>query len=150
MTDVKKERLEKARLRGFDVIDPTSEDVVKKVKEMTDGKGADIVFDVAGVQSTATMSTQLVKIRGQIVIVAIFNNPPNFNFRDVSFKEFDVIGVRVYNFEDYDIAIDMVYNKRINIEGLATHIFDLEDGEKAFITMENGEGMKILFKINES
>lgn len=149
ITDVKEERLEKALAKGFNVIDSTKEDVVKKVMEITNGKGADIVFDVAGVQSTATMCTQLAKIRGQIVVVAVFNNPPNFNLRDINFKELDVIGVRVYNFEDYEIAIDMVYNKRINIEGIATHIFDLDEGEKAFATMEKGEGMKILFKINE-
>lgn len=148
VTDVKEERLEKARARGFCAIDSTKEDVFKKVMEITNGKGADVVFDAAGVQATINMSTQLTKIRGQIVVVAVFNNPPNVNLRDVNFKEFDVIGVRVYNFEDYEIAIDMVYNKRIKVEGLVTHIFDLEEGNKAFSTMENGQGMKILFKIN--
>lgn len=147
--DVNKERIERARSRGFAVYNPDECNTVDAIMEATYKKGADVVFDAAGVQSTAEICTKLVKIRGQIVVVAVFNTPPNVNYRDVNFNELDIIGVRVYNYEDYDIAINMINKKRINIEGLATHIFSLEDAGKGFAAMEKGECMKILFKICE-
>lgn len=149
MTDVKEDRIQKARERDFMVINSLKENLVEKIMDLTNGKGADIVFDVAGVEATAAIDTKLVRVRGQIVVVAVFNDPPRVNYRDVSFKEIDIVGVRVYNFEDYDMAINLVYNKKINVSNIVTHIFNLDEGEKGFKVMESGNGMKVLFKLND-
>lgn len=147
LVDVKEDRIQKAIERGFMVVDPLKENLFEKVMNLTNGKGADIVFDVAGVESTATIDTKLVRAKGQIVVVAVFNDPPRVNYRDVVFKELDIVGVRVYNFEDYKIAINLVYNKRIDVSDIVTHVFDLDEAEKAFNAMESGYGMKVLFKL---
>lgn len=147
VTDVSSERIKRARARGFLVLNPLTDDIVTEINRITGGKGADIVFDAAGVRSTAELGTRIVKIRGQIVVVAVFNEPPNVDYRAVNFRELGITGVRVYNFEDYEIAVDMVYKQKIKVDGIVTHIFGLEEAEQAFTIMEKGEGMKILFRI---
>ncbi len=149
VVDVNRGRIERARQRGFTVHNPNEGSIVEAIAEATAGKGADIVFDAAGAQSTAEIATKLVKIRGQIVVVAVFNALPKVNYRDVNFHELDVIGVRVYNYEDYAIAIRMVADKRIPVQGLATHVMSLEQAEQGFAAMEQGEGLKVLFRIGD-
>jgi (R,R)-butanediol dehydrogenase / meso-butanediol dehydrogenase / diacetyl reductase len=130
VVDVNPDRTEKARSRGFTVHNPEKCNIVEAVMEATGNKGADVVFDAAGAPSMAETATKLVKSRGQVVVVAVYNNPPKVNYRDVNFNELDIIGVRVYNYEDYGIAVKMMNDGRIRTEGLATHVFNLEDAQK--------------------
>ncbi|SMB98978.1 2-desacetyl-2-hydroxyethyl bacteriochlorophyllide A dehydrogenase [Thermanaeromonas toyohensis ToBE] len=148
ITEVAPERLERARARGFLALNALAQDVEAEVRAVTCGKGVDVVFDAAGVPATAELSTRIVKVRGQVVVVGVFNEPPPVDYRTVSFRELDIIGVRVYNFEDYQIAADMIYKRKIKVDGIVTHIFKLEEAERACEIMERGEGMKILFRLD--
>jgi len=147
-SEVATDRLNMARTKGFLAINALVQDVEAEIMAITSKKGVDVVFDAAGVPSTAELSTRIIKIRGQVVVVGVFNEPPLVDYRTVIARELDIIGVRVYNFEDYQIAVDMIYNKKLKMDDIVTHIFKLEEAESAFEIMERGKGMKILFRVH--
>lgn len=49
--DLVPDRLERARRRGIEVIDTSSDDVVDRVMELTGGRGADAVIDAVGMEA---------------------------------------------------------------------------------------------------
>ena len=84
------------RLGAEVAIDHTSEDVVARVAELTDARGADVVFDVVGGDQTETI-WRCVAYEGRYVPVG-FNDDPQSGLtgralRKVSSQNFSVVGV---------------------------------------------------------
>ena len=53
------------------MIDPTSEDVVERLEELTGGIGPDLVFDCAGARPTLDQAMNIVRRDGQVMLVAV-------------------------------------------------------------------------------
>ncbi|NEU31029.1 alcohol dehydrogenase catalytic domain-containing protein [bacterium LRH843] len=141
--EVSKNRQVFAREQGFTVIDAL-DNPTKKVLEYTNGRGADIVYEVAGVKQTALLSTELVKITGQVVIVSVFKEPVNVDLQGLNFRELSMIGVRVYTDKDYEAATDIIA-KHPEIASIITHKLPLSEGRRGFEMMrEATDAMKIL------
>ena len=72
--DVNKERLALAKEKGLAdiVLDPREADIVQKVKELTDGRGADRVFEVAGAKNTFELAWQAARPSAIVVVVALY------------------------------------------------------------------------------
>ena len=63
------------------VIDPTQEDPVKASEEMTGGAGVHVVFDCAGIKGTLDQAANMVRPRGQVVLIAVPWEPHPSNRR---------------------------------------------------------------------
>ncbi|MCM3716125.1 alcohol dehydrogenase catalytic domain-containing protein [Alkalihalobacillus oceani] len=141
--EVSEQRRQFAKEQGFKVIDGNDQPV-EKVMEQTKGNGADIVFEVAGVPATALLSTELVKITGQVVIVSVFKEPSKVDLQALNFRELSMLGVRVYTDKDYEIAMRMLctYPEFSNV---ITHKLPLEEAERGFALMREAEAaLKVL------
>ncbi len=138
-------RVKLARSMGFDVVSPAETDLVKYVAEKTDGGLADVVFEVAGVQPTVDIMTEVAGIRGRIVMVAIHGQPRPVNLFKFFWKELKLIGARVYEPEDYDKAIALVSSGKLELEALVTSVAPLSDVQSVFENIDrNPDGMKVL------
>lgn len=145
LSEVNPFRLQFARDLGFDTVDPRKIDLVKTVEERTNGGGADIVFEVSGTQTGASVMTDLVRTRGRIVVVAIFADPPRLDLFRFFWRELKLCGVRVYEPEDYDKAIDIVAKGDLPLKQLISARKGLSDLQSVFEQIEaGGEFMKIL------
>src|SRR4051812_37595448 len=60
------------------VLDPTKDDVVTKVRELTGGLGAHIAFDAAGAQEGLNQAIHAICARGTLVNIAIWEKPVSF------------------------------------------------------------------------
>lgn len=69
------------------VIDPTSQDVVAEVERLTDGQGADVGFDAAGVQVAVDTAFKAIKARGMLVNIAVWEKRATLNMNDIVFRE---------------------------------------------------------------
>lgn len=64
VVDIMEKRLEKAmELGAAGVINGVKEDVLEKVKQFTDGKGADLVIETAGTEITTRQAIHMAKKR---------------------------------------------------------------------------------------
>jgi len=132
VTDIVDSHLDKAlELGATDVVNSRTDDVVSRIKELTDGKGVDIVFETAGIAATAVQTGYIVKRGGTIVMVGnIFGDVP-FNFRNIYVKEAQIRGVFRYH-STYPTAIEAVASGRIDIKRIVTGVYSFADAERAF------------------
>jgi len=145
ISEVNPYQLDKANSLGFITINPLVEDIIKRVDNLTNGKGADLLFDAAGVPSTAEQSTKLVKVQGEIVIVGVFEEPAEFDFLSFMNKEQKAVGIRVYSAGDVKKAVELLEAKLIDVRPLISHKLKLDDIEKGFkLIKNNAETMKIM------
>lgn len=128
------------------VFDPREIDVIAKIKELTDGLGADISFECIGNEKTAPLAIQLARKMGKVVMVGIFERESTFNFFEVTANEKEIIGSLAYNGE-FSTAISLMNDGRIQGEPMITGKIKLEDIiEKGFDELVNHkeENIKIL------
>lgn len=87
-------KLEVARAHGADhLIDSSQEDVRARVKELTDGRGADVVYDPVGGESFAA-SLRSIAFEGRILIIGFAGGSvPQIPANHLLVKNVDVIGL---------------------------------------------------------
>ena len=60
---------------GLATVDPATVDVAPHVREQTGGAGADVVFEVSGSAAGVRTATDVLAVRGRLVVVAIHPQP---------------------------------------------------------------------------
>lgn len=109
VSEVSKVRQEFARTFGArHIIDPISEDVITKSKELSGSDGPDVVFDCAGVPASLTTACSAIKVRGTVVNVAIWKKEVPFNPNLLVFREANYTAVLGYQKKDFQAVIDQL------------------------------------------
>lgn len=145
ISEVNPVRIELAQSMGFQVVNPAEANLVEAVQAHTDKRMADVVFEVAGVQATVDIMTEIAGLRGRIVMVAIHGQPKPVNLFKFFWKELQLIGARVYEKEDYEEAIQLITANQLPFEQLITGIEPLSSIQSVFEKIDqNPDGMKVL------
>lgn len=148
ISEVNKNRIAFINSLGIRTVNPIEQDLVQIVEEFTNGSMADVVFEVSGVQAGVTAMTQLPKVRGRIVMVAIHSEPKAVDLFRFFWREIKLIGARVYEPEDFDEAIALAASGTLPLDKMITQVSLLEDAKKVFETIDqNPAGMKYLLEI---
>ena len=129
---------------GFEVLDPRAVDQVAWVTDWTGGAGADVVFEVSGAAAAVLGATDLARVRGRLVIVAIHPDPRPVNLQRVFWRELTIIGARVYQRADYETAVELLTRGVIPADLLITRIEPIGRTMAAFEALASGQAMKIL------
>lgn len=72
--------------------DPLQSDIVTSTLKATNGRGVDIAFDAAGVQTTMDAAVLSVRARGTIVNVASWEKPPTIDMNIILIREVIIMG----------------------------------------------------------
>lgn len=129
------------------VLDPTEEDVVMHIKDVTGG-GAEICLDCAGVQDTTTHALDAARVYGKVVFigekkaVAIQLSP------HILRKELTIFGSWYFTNAEFNEQVEH-YRRGLPIEGLITHRFTLEEAPEAYACFRAGETGKAVFYHDE-
>jgi erythritol/L-threitol dehydrogenase len=144
--DTKPERLELAKKFGADlVMNPLEENVVKKVKDMTDGYGCDVYIEATGHPDAVVQGLQMIRKLGRFVEFSVFSHDVTVDWSIISDrKQLDVLGVHLGPY-CYPFVIDAIGDGRLPTEGVVTHKLPLEEYGKGLEMMKKGEKtLKIL------
>jgi 2-desacetyl-2-hydroxyethyl bacteriochlorophyllide A dehydrogenase len=133
---------------GFTTLDPRETDQVEWVNEWTGGAGADVVFEVSGAAQAVLGATDLAKVRGTLVVVAIHPVPREINLQRLFWRELSILGARVYQRVDFETAVELLAGGVIPAELLITRIVPLDQTQEAFADLEAGRAMKILVAVS--
>jgi len=152
MADVLDHRLELARNLAADLaINPNREDLLQRVKQVTDGEGADVVIEVVGSSSTILQTMDLVRAGGRILIAGLsvesfITEPPTFWMRQL-LKEVTIETSRSYAANDWNAAIKLASRGDINCSALVTHRFGLDEVTRAYEVADRklDNSMKVIF-----
>ena len=74
-------------------IDPTKGDLVAEVERLTEGEGADVGFDAAGVQVAVDTAFKAIKARGTLVNIAVWEKRATLAMNDIVFRERAYMGM---------------------------------------------------------
>ena len=130
--DLEDYRLELSEKYGADAtINAKNEDVVKTVRKLTK-IGSDIVIESAGTISTVEQTSFLVRKAGKVALVG--ESKGYLNLEDADEALFFTIYISPV---EYPSAVELIARKLVDVKGLITHRFKLEDFEKALETANN-------------
>jgi threonine dehydrogenase-like Zn-dependent dehydrogenase len=132
-------KLALAREFGADAaIDVENENALARVRELTDGQGADVVIDVSS-YSTAPVAQALDFVRpgGRVVLAGVkgFKAIPDFVSDKIVMKEISLQGAIGVTSSGYRSAIRLLESRRYPVEKMHTHDFALRDAELAIRTL---------------
>lgn len=120
------------------VIDIENEDAQRRVKDLTNGRGADVVIEVsANAPEPVAEALHYVAVGGRIVLAGVkgFKSVPDFISDLIVVKEVTIKGVLGVTSRSYKAAIRLIESGKLPLEKLHTHDFALEDAERAIQTL---------------
>ena len=130
--DVFDEKLQTAKEFGADeVINSRTEDAVARVKELTDGYGADIVFEAAGAPVTTQMTEKIAARGGVITLIGCTHGATPFEFYHIIEREISIKPIFRYR-NNYQTAVNALAAGKVNLDRLITAEFPLDQAKEAF------------------
>lgn len=152
VVDIMEKRLDKAVELGADgVINGAKEDVLEVVKQLTKGRGMDLVVETAGTEITTRQAIHMAKKGANIVLVGYSKSgemtlPMSLVLdKELTFKT-------VFRYRHiYPMAIEAVAAGKVNLKGIVTNIFTLDEAQKAMDYSVNNKAdiVKAVIKIVE-
>lgn len=132
VVDIMEKRLQKAmELGATGVINGAQDKVEEKINELTEGKGVDLVIETAGTEITTRQAINIAKKGSAIVLVGYSKTGEmTLPMSLVLDKELTLKSVFRYR-HIYPMAIEAVSQGKVNLKGIVTDIFDLDDVQKA-------------------
>ncbi|RFA06701.1 2,3-butanediol dehydrogenase [Subtercola boreus] len=101
------------------VLDPTTDDIVARVLELTDGVGADVAFECSSINAVLTQLFDAVRPAGVIVNVSIWSQPATIDMQKLVLKEIDLRGTIAYC-NDHPATITLVQEGKVNLAPFIT------------------------------
>lgn len=145
ISEVNPFRLQLARELGFETLNPVERDIVAYVNEKTKTAGADVVFEVSGSTAGSQTMTKLAKVRGRIVIVAVFGQSVSVDLFQFFWRELELAGARVYEPADFEKAIALLEQGALPLDKLISEVRPMEETQAAIEQLESGGSvMKVL------
>lgn len=148
--DVMDKRLDKALELGADgVINGSREDAVKKVMELTGGMGCDLVIETAGTEITTRQAVQMTK-KGATIVLVGYSKTGEIKMPISLALDKELTFKTVFRYRHiYPMAIDAVASGRVNLKGIVTNEFALDNIQKAMDESVNNKAdiVKAVVKI---
>jgi len=137
-------RMEVAKVLGADhVIDVQKEDPLARIKEITGGKGVDVVLDCSAGAGTAAVLLGVEALKrkgGTLVVQGEMKEFPNFPIGKVTVKYITIKCARGHSYQACELALQQLASKRFPLERITTHTFGLKDVDLA-IRSVGGQGV---------
>jgi L-iditol 2-dehydrogenase len=144
--DLKDSRLQLAEeLGATHTINPACEDPVQGVKDLTEGRGADVVIETAGVPEVWQLSLQLVRNGGTAVM---FGGCPggcqvSVDTDRIHYGELTIRGVFHHTPKTVARALQLLSDRVVKADSLITARVPLKDTQKALEKVISGEAIKM-------
>lgn len=120
-----------AKYQGIIPINIREANIVEKVAELTEGWGADVVFECSGSPKAWETIMNLPRPGGAIVVVGLPVEPVKVDIAGASTKEVRIENVFRYAHQ-YDRAIALIASGKVDLKPLISETFEFEDSKAAF------------------
>lgn len=145
--EVNEYRLDLAAKLGADVcINPRNEDVIARVLEETDGRGADVIGEFSGNKTAIEQAFKYLKKGGGMSMLGIPSKDIDLDVaEDIVFKGaqiYGVVGRRIY--ETWHEVKRLIDHDLLDLELLITHTYPMSRIEEAMEIMGSGNCGKII------
>jgi len=146
-------RRELARAFGAaHVIDPASQDVVRQVRGLTDGRGADAVILAVAVETLVNQALEMTRPLGRVVLFAGFERParveidPNLvHYGEITLVGSEWIGTAPFHRPElYQQAVNLIAQGAVPVAWLITGRYPLDHIHEAFVAAAERRSLKVV------
>lgn len=132
VVDIMQKRLDKAmELGATGVINSKEESLTERINELTGGEGVDLVIETAGTEITTRSAIEIAR-KGSTIVLVGYSKSGEMNLPMSLFIDKELTFKSVFRYRHiYPMAIDAVAAGKVNLKGIATDIFDLDDIQNA-------------------
>ncbi len=143
--DMLDHRLAKAKEFGADVVlNPSKEDALARVKQLTDGYGCDIYLEVTGHPSSVQQGLDMIAKGGRFVEFSVMSGVSTNDWSIIGdAKEITIVGSQLSPY-CFETTIADIVSGAARTDGVVTHRFGLDDWAEAFKTAESGAALKVV------
>ena len=134
---------------GADVTIPGGDKVIEQLRELTDGRGADLTIETTGVLKQLEHSVHMTRFGGKVLMFGIYTAKEGaLPFYDLYFKEVSLISARVAKPEDYTACIALVERGLVKLGPLVSDVMPLGELKAAIglLGSDSGQRMKIIME----
>ena len=140
-----KDRLAIAQQLGADyTIDVENDDVKTIINDLTQGYGADVVFECAGVEASSALCLDIVRKMGRYTQVGLFGSPVQLNLDQVVLKQLHLQGSICHTWETWERTLRFLRQDLIDLRPLISKRFPMSCWKEAFQSVLDGKGVKFL------
>ena len=146
-------------LGAYATINSAKEDPVKRVMELTGGRGADIVCECVGgkaIPTTLPQAVSMVRRKGKIGLIGGISPDLSLtlDWSKIHWGEVDIVPVSGFYFwgndPEFQVVSDLLADGKLHATEMITHRFPLEKINEAFETAANKKKTKSLKVVIES
>jgi len=146
VSDPVDKRLETAKKLGADIaIDPRKEDFIQVVRDVTDGRMADICVEVVGSTVTVEQAIAAVGHGGRSVIFGTTKRGLKVPVEpyEIMRYEKEIVGSFIANYT-FSSAVATMYKRMIDSDEIITHEYHLKQFQEAIDAHKSGNALKIV------
>ncbi len=132
VVDIMEKRLEKALELGADgVIHAGQLDAVEELRKVTNGNGSDLVVETAGTQVTTVQAIHMAK-KGAVIVLVGYSKSGEMTLPMSLVLDKELTFKTVFRYRHiYPMAIEAVAAGKVNLKGIVTDVFGLDEVQKA-------------------
>lgn len=142
-------RAEMAKRFGADIVlNPVEIDVVKEVKKITNGEGANVVFNTTPVTALASQAIEMTAMMGRMVQYSSMHpdNPVEVSPNYIHNTEIVITGSKSPSVKAFDVSARVLSKKIVNLEPLLTESYAMEEADKAFERALSTETYRVMIR----
>lgn len=140
-----KKRLEVAEKLGAITINGSECDVIEKVKELTDGKGPNVILDAAGHWTVVEQAVQMVAKNGRIGITGLPAKPSTLPMTPIAMRQVSIVGSRAYERKHWSQGLNLLANG-LDVSLVSNFVLPLKDWKKGMELIDAGEGLRVILE----
>ena len=147
VVEINPHRIEMLKRFGLDTLGPET-DAIRAVTEWTDGRGADVAFEVSGSPDAARLVTEVVRVWGTVAVIGIHAEPVPFSLYSIFARELSIHGSRLYTKAAWDEAIHLMATRAIAVGPLVSRVIPLEELQQGMeAALGGGPVMKVIVDV---
>jgi propanol-preferring alcohol dehydrogenase len=144
--DVLHGRLEQGSILGAtELVNSAEVDAVDRIRELTGGRGADVVIECSGSPVGQNTALDAVAKLGAVAFVGESRRTEINPSDQIIRKMLTVIGGWYFPRGEWDEIVRFVVGRSVPVEDLISHEFSIEDAEEAFRAFDRRETDKAVF-----
>ena len=149
VSDTNEERTALAlKLGASYAVNPSKEDLEERVKEVTGGIKAQVVFDTTPISAVAQEAVKSVANNGRLVLYSSFypDTPISISPDWLHKSAAKLLGTANSNTVDFTKATRLLSQKIVDVKPFVSEVYELEDYQKAFESAIKGDKFRVVIK----
>lgn len=132
-----------AQLGATSTVDATAADTAEQIRALTGGRGADVLFEVVGIEPTVNLAIDVARDGARLVLVGNLAASISFPLQQIVTREISVLGSCACAGE-YPQSLELIASGQVKVDPLIAATAPLADGADWFAKLSAPDGGKYL------